>query len=117
VFLSSSGTTDKHFEKALGHKLEIVPLANPLALKTGNELSVKILLDNKPFTAMVYATYDGFSRHDYTYAYATEAKNGIAHIKFTQPGTWMVRVENRQQVTHKDYDQHVLKATLIFPVQ
>ena len=66
---------------------------------------------------MVYATYDGFSRHDYTYAYATESKNGVAHIKFYQPGLWMVRVENRRPVKHKDFHQQVLKATLIFPVQ
>jgi uncharacterized GH25 family protein len=117
VFLSGGGAPDKHYEKVLGHKLEIVPLANPLALKVGNELSARILLDGKPLTAMVYATYDGFSRHDYTYAYATESKGGTAHIKFSHPGVWMVRVENRRQVDHKDFNQQVLKATLIFPVE
>jgi uncharacterized GH25 family protein len=115
--LLSGSAPDKGYEKILGHKLEIVPLANPLSLKVGNELSVKILLNGKPLNTMIYATYDGFSRHDYTFAYATEAKNGVAHIKFTQPGIWMVRVENRQQVAHKDFNQHVLKATLIFPIQ
>jgi uncharacterized GH25 family protein len=66
---------------------------------------------------MVYATYDGFSRHDYTYAYATESKGGTAHIKFSQPGVWMVRVESRRQVNHKEFNQQVFKATLILAVQ
>lgn len=108
---------DEHYGKILGHQLEIVPLANPFSIKAGQELSVRVLLDGKPLNAMVFATYDGFSPREYTYAYATEAKDGWAHIKFVQPGVWMVRVENRRQVNHKEYDQQVLKATLVLAVR
>ncbi|HSK30813.1 MAG TPA: hypothetical protein VLA17_12705 [Candidatus Limnocylindria bacterium] len=86
-------------------------------LHQGAKLSFRILLDGKPLTTMVYATYDGFSRHDYTYAYATESKGGTAHITFSHPGVSMVRVENRRQKDHKDFNQQVLKATLILAVQ
>jgi uncharacterized GH25 family protein len=110
------GSPDKSYEKVLGHQLEIVPLSNPAVVRAGEELRVKLLLHGKPLNAMVFATYDGFSKHDNTYAYATESKEGVAHIKLTQPGTWMVRVENRREVQQKEFNQHVLKAVLVFSV-
>ena len=33
------------------------------------------------------------------------------------PGAWLVRVEQRMAVAEKDYDLHVLKAILVFPVE
>jgi hypothetical protein len=33
------------------------------------------------------------------------------------PGAWRVRVEQRMSVAAKDYDLHVLKAVLVFPVE
>jgi len=108
---------DKNYEKVLGHRLEIVPTTNPAAARIGEELSFRILFDGKPLQAYVYATYDGFSRYYNTYSYATESREGIAQIKITHPGPWMVRVEKRLAVTEKDYALHVLKAVLVFPVE
>lgn len=72
-------SADKNYEKVLGHRLEIVPTSNPAAAKIGDELSFKILFDNKPLQAYVYATCNGFSRYYNTYAYTTESRDGIAH--------------------------------------
>jgi hypothetical protein len=53
-----------------------------------------------------------------TFAYATETlEDGIAHVKVTSPGVWMVRVEKRLEANTKDYDLLSLKATLVFSVQ
>jgi uncharacterized GH25 family protein len=109
---------DDGYKKMLGHKLEIVPVSNVMKAKAGEELSFRILLDGKPVRSQTYATYDGFSRRSMTFAYATESANdGLAHVKVTQPGTWMVRVEKRLEETTKDYDLYSLKATLVFSVQ
>ena len=108
---------DKSYEKVLGHRLEIVPVSNPTAARIGDELSFRILFDGKPLQAYVYATYDGFSRHYNTYAYATESREGTARVKITHPGAWMIRVEKRLAVAEKDYALHVLKAVLVFPVE
>ncbi|HEY1235122.1 MAG TPA: hypothetical protein VGH22_17225 [Candidatus Binatia bacterium] len=66
---------------------------------------------------LCHATYDGFSRYYNTYAYATESRDGIAHVKLTHPGMWMIRVEKRIEANGKDYDLLSLKATLVFAVQ
>jgi uncharacterized GH25 family protein len=94
-------SADKNYEKVLGHRLEIVPTSNPAATKIGDELTFKILFDGKPLQAYVYATYDGFSRYYNTYAYATESRDGIAHVKLTHPGMWMIRVEREPKQTLK----------------
>ena len=67
--------------------------------------------------ANVLAIYNGFSRYYNTYAYAAESRDGIARVKITHPGAWRVRVERRMAVAEKDYDLHVLKAILVFPVE
>jgi uncharacterized GH25 family protein len=110
-------TADKNYEKVLAHRLEIVPVSDPAAARVGDELAFKILFEDKPLQAYVYATCDGFSRHYNTYAYATESRDGIAHVKVTRPGVWMVRVEQRTRANIKDYDLLSLKATFVFSVQ
>jgi uncharacterized GH25 family protein len=109
--------SDRNYEKVLGHRLEIVPTTDPTAARIGDELVFRILFDGKPLQTDVFATYDGFSRYYNTYAYATESRDGIARVKITHPGAWLVRVERRMAVAEKDYDLHVLKAILVFPVQ
>jgi uncharacterized GH25 family protein len=109
--------SDRNYEKVLGHRLEIVPTTDPTAARIGDELVFRILFDGKPLQTNVFATYDGFSRFYNTYAYATESRDGIARVKITHPGAWLVRVERRMAVVEKDYDLHVLKAILVFPVE
>jgi len=109
---------DDSYKKVLGHKLEIVPDSNVTIARAGDELSFKFLLDGKPLRAQVFATYDGFSRRSMTFAYATEsAADGVAAVKVTSPGVWMVRLEKRIETNAKEFDLLALKATLVFLVQ
>jgi len=109
---------DDGYKKASGQKLEIVPESNVMKTRVGEEVTLKILLDGKPLKSQVYATYDGFSRRSTTFAYATESlDDGIAYVKVTSPGVWMVRVEKRIEANARDFDLLSLKATLIFSVQ
>jgi uncharacterized GH25 family protein len=118
ALITVSAEEDDSYKKGLGHKLEIVPVSNVMKTRAGDEVSFKILLDGKPLKSPVHATYDGFSRRSNTYAYATEAlEDGVAYVKVSNPGIWMVRVEKRIEATAKDYDIHALKATLVFSVQ
>jgi uncharacterized GH25 family protein len=98
--------------------LEIVPVSNVTIARAGDELSFKFLLDGKPLRAQVFATYDGFSRRSMTFAYVTEsAADGLAVVKVTSPGVWMVRVEKRIEANAKEFDLLALKATVVFSVQ
>ena len=115
--LVNAGPADDGYKQVIGHKLEIVPLSNPAKTRVGDAVEFKILLDGKPFSTNVYATYDGFTTKPNTYAYFTEAdERGMAEVKITHAGTWMIRVQEKIKVTAEDYDDHALRAVLVFGV-
>jgi uncharacterized GH25 family protein len=105
-------------KKLLGQKPEILPESNVMKTRVGEEMTFKIFLDGKPLKSQVYATYDGFSRRSTTFASATESlDDGIAYVKVTSPGVWVLRVEKRIETNARDFDLLSLKATLVFSVQ
>jgi uncharacterized GH25 family protein len=106
---------DDSFSTVIGDTLEIVPLTNPATVKPGNELTVRVLFKGQPLTTNVYATYDGFSKEENTYAYYTEGhKDGTAKVKVTQPGIWIVRVQHTAPERTEDYERYVARAVLLF---
>jgi uncharacterized GH25 family protein len=109
---------DAGFSAVIGDTLEIVPLTNPATVRPGDELTVKILFKGQPLTTNVYATYDGFSKEENTYAYYTEGhKDGTAKVKITNQGLWMVRVQHTAPERGEDYDRYVARAVLLFEVK
>ncbi len=115
--LINVGKADDGYKKVVGHKLEIVPISNPAEAMIGKDMEFKILFDGKPFSTGVYATFDGFSTNPNTYAYFTETdEQGIAKVKITHPGVWMVRVEKEIAEPTEDYDNHVIRAVLVLGV-
>ena len=81
-----------NFDKPVGHKLEIVPLKNPINLRLGDYLPVKVLFNGKPARFLrVYATYSGFSTGD-DFAYATSTNSeGIAKIRIIHWGPHLIK--------------------------
>ena len=110
---------DKTFATVVGHPLEIIPVTNPADAKVGEYFDVKILLNGQPYTGPVWATYDGFvTEYENTYAYYTEAQNGVAHVKITAPGLWGVRaMQAGLPGVEGDYDSRSLRAFLLFEVK
>ncbi len=116
--LLNLGPGDANFGAASGDRLEIVPLANPADAKVGSELPVKILFDGKPLSARILATYDGFSTRDATYAYASGSeKDGIAYVKITAPGLWLVKVSHTATEAAPTHGRYVANANLVFEVK
>ena len=48
-------SSDRNYEKVLGHRLEIIPTNDPTAARIGDELVFRILFDGKPFQTNVFA--------------------------------------------------------------
>jgi uncharacterized GH25 family protein len=110
--------SDQGYATVVGDKLEIVPVTNPAIARVGDEITVKVLFKSQPLSVPVYATYDGFSTQENTYAYYTEcADDGTAKIKITHTGLWMVRVEERAPEKTDDYDAYWARAVLVFEVK
>ena len=99
ALLTVGETSDNAFAKPLGDKIEIVSLENPLNMKAGvgQILPVQIWFNGRPASfCKVYATYSGFSTKD-DYALATTADSkGVAHIRLTHWGPWLIKAERRQ---------------------
>ena len=113
---------DNSFSKPVGHKLEIIPLENPYKLHGcgGHFLPVQVLFKGKPASfCKVFATYSGFSTDD-DLAYATSTDGeGIARIRLTHWGNWLLKAEIKLPATNDMKDkcnQLHYTATLTFEV-
>lgn len=106
------------FDTVVGDLLEIVPVDNPLAAGVGDVVRFKVLYDGKPISPeLVKAVYDGFTDSANAFAYVTEPYGeGIADVKISSPGLWMVRVQHMVEVEGQPYTHHVMRACLLFPV-
>lgn len=120
--ISVGNASDSNFSKVLGHTLEIVPLENPNALLgNGSYLKVKVLFNNEPLASTkVYGTYAGFSNKGDMALVTYTNKEGIATIKVTNSGYWMLKAEHGQEAPKdlKDKcDEVAYSATLTFQAQ
>lgn len=82
------------FDRPLGQTLEIVPLENPytLANNTGGDLPVQVLFEGEPAAHVkLSAKYEGFSQTDESSCATMTDKNGVAHIRITHWGPWIVK--------------------------
>jgi uncharacterized GH25 family protein len=109
------------YDAVLGHLLEIVPLADPAALKAGDALPVKVLYDGAAIPATVHATFDGFADTPSTYAFVTETlaegeNAGTAMVRTWAPGLWVIRAEH-DAPGGEGFDRHNLRATLVIDVR
>ena len=118
LLLPVDGNTNG-FDKVVGHKLEIVPVSNPLTAKAGDELRFKVLLNGKPaMFDTIEATYDGFTDTPSAWAYsAAPVQHGEAVVKISASGLWIVRVGVTLPNKTAEYDEEILRAVLIFPVR
>lgn len=95
----------RDWEKAAGSRLEVMPLANPATLKTGDALPVRILFDGAPVATQVQATFDGNGRGWPVRLQSNEA--GEASIPMTRRGRWVIRAKHQLEEaadTHVFYD-------------
>jgi uncharacterized GH25 family protein len=112
-----SGST-AGFDAVVGDRLELVPLTDPAKAAVGQDMDVKVLLDGKPTPAVVLATYDGFTETPNSYAYYTETNDsGVAKVRISHAGLWLVRSEIKTASTNGAADQDALRATLSFNIK
>lgn len=109
---------DPGFSAVIGDPLEITLLTNPAETRVGQEVTVRVTYKGQPLATNIYATYDGFSDEENTYAYFTEGKgDGTAKVKISHPGLWMVRVQHAASERTDDYDRALARAVLLFSIQ
>jgi len=113
----------EEYKSVFGYPIEFVPITNPYALKIGDELGMKLLIDGKPVAGeMVYASYNDEFGHasdgSAIDVYQTKTdKNGIVKIKISEAGHWYFRTVNLVKSTEPDADYISISASLTFEVK
>jgi uncharacterized GH25 family protein len=106
---------------AVGQAIEIVPQDAPERWRDGNTLRFQVLLNGKPLpAAAVVASYVGFRPANAWCYSTTTGRDGVAAVRVSQPGTWVLRVNTREPAVAAalaEYDYTSYTATLSFEVQ
>lgn len=102
-----------------GHPLELMPLNDPAALRTGDPLEVRVLLHGKPWAGEVRATYAGFEAQGeeaYALRVATNAE-GVVRFVPAVAGQWLVLAQEGEAFPDPTLcDRRSYHSTLTFVV-
>jgi uncharacterized GH25 family protein len=106
------------WSKPVGDRLEIMIKKSPAAIKVGDEVPVQVLYDGRPIATKLYATYDGFSARNMTFAfYAEMEETETGYVKITHPGTWIIRAEHIDDTKTDEIDRYLARAVLVLDVK
>ncbi len=111
------GGSSKGFENKSNHPLKIMPLKKTSELSPGATLPVKVFFQDKPQSKVtIKATYADHKDH-----WAVERKTndkGIAKIKLTNKGPWLIKAEFNQPYPQKSVcDKYFYSCTLNLNLQ
>jgi len=110
------------FHAVLGYPVEIVPLANPTALREGDSLPVRVLLGGAPLASqLVYASHASHHAHDDSGGHVESFRGrtdeeGRVDVPVDEAGRWYVRLIHMAPAPEPDVDYESLWATLTFQV-
>lgn len=130
-----AGGSDKNLSNAAGQPLEVIPLANPRNLKSGDRLTVKVLFQGKPLPkTSVKATYAGYEDGQSDMHAPSEKRHpaggkhfpvetvtddqGQATFSLDRAGYWMIALSHRSPYPDKDTcDEYMYNMTYTFEVK
>jgi uncharacterized GH25 family protein len=126
-----AGGLEKNLDHAAGQPLELIPLANPYQLKSGDKLPVKVLFEGKPLTdTTVRATYAGFEAEDiaphgpdqkggkhFAVETVTDAQ-GRASVQLDKAGYWMIMLSHKPPYPDTEIcDEYMYNTAFTFQVR
>lgn len=97
---AGDGGDGKGFDALLGFTLEIVPEANPFALKPGEKLPVKLLFEGKPLEGVLVVAINASDPASRAEARTDAA--GRVSLSLGKAGKWLVKGVHMVPVTTRD---------------
>jgi uncharacterized GH25 family protein len=116
VLVQAGGRGDDTWKRAAGQRLEIVPLADPLAAKPGAALPLRVLFDGKPLAGVKVFAHRRAGGKTVTQAGLTSAKGEVT-FKLDGAGVWLVRLVHMRRAADKDADWESFWGALTFAVR
>ncbi len=114
--LVASGASHAGFDAVVGHKLELIPLADPLTLKVGDKLPVAVRFNGKPLAGAGVEIGDSVTAipEERIPRFKTDAK-GVALVPIGKAGWEVVGVDHEEKSpTPRLADKEKYTATLVF---
>jgi uncharacterized GH25 family protein len=117
ALIQAGGRGDATWKRVLGQRLEIVPLADPFALKPGGALPVRVLFGGKPLAGVRVFAF-GQVKDKTVVLSGTTSKEGIATFTLPTAGVWLIRlVHMRRAVKDRGADWESFWAALTFALK
>ena len=120
TLINAGDGNSEALDKVAGQTIELVPLDNPYSKKVGDAIRIQLLFRGKPLVNnLISSTYVGASDKPDTYAQSARTdENGLATVRLTHSGPWLVRTVHMLPLTDsKDADWESWWASITFEVR
>lgn len=97
------GKDDMTYKKKVGHRLEILPQANPSLVKSGQRLEFLVLFDDIPLRNAQVSAYNRVGEDVKTQESRTNERGRI-QFELDRPGVWLVRLVHMRRCSEKTDD-------------
>lgn len=101
----------------VGQRLELVPLADPAALKPGDTLRVEVRFEGRPIAGLtIHAGYEGQPAGKHAQTHRSDAAGRVA-VPIGQTGLWYLRTIHMREVHEPPVQWESFWASLTFTVR
>lgn len=101
----------------VGHRIELVPLRDPGALRPGDTLDLVVRFEGEPLAGLtVHAGYAGQPDSTHAFTTATDPR-GRLHIPITRAGLWYARTIYMREARGAPFDWESFWTSLTFTIQ
>lgn len=116
LFVQCGTALDETWKKNVGHKIEILPLQNPNAIKPGDNLAVKIVFNGKPLPHTTVKVWGHVGDKIFLQNAYTE-DDGVVKFPISSSGPWMVSTVRMEKSIKVDADYESFWASMVFNVE
>ncbi|MGH7569557.1 MAG: DUF4198 domain-containing protein [Gemmatimonadales bacterium] len=101
----------------VGQRLELVPLADPAALRPGDTLRVEVRFENRPIGGLtIHAGFEGQPGGGHAQTHRSDARGRVA-VPIGRTGLWYVRTIHMREVNEPPFQWESFWASLTFTVR
>jgi len=116
LLVQSGNKTDDVYKRKVGFKVEIIPLANPYKLKSGDYLECEILYEGKPLPHQLVKVWSFIGSRAFLQDVYTE-DDGRLKFPISNSGPWMVSFVKMIESTQPNVDYESMWASLVFGIE
>lgn len=116
VLVQSGSKTDNTFSKRVNFPVEIVPLSNPYALKSGDYLECRVFAQGKPSAHQLVKVWSHVGNRVFLQNIYTE-DDGTLKFPISSSGPWMVSTVKMIPLDKEGADYKSMWASLVFGIE